>query len=80
MEENKLVEVRCPFQKKARHSFYRDGKMIKAGEVYSCNMLCVKVYPGSAGEAFCSSCKLGFDFEHKHQQTVHTSIRVKSIK
>jgi hypothetical protein len=47
-----LVEIRCPY--------YVTSK--KNGREYPCNRLCVKVNPGSSGEAHCSSCKRGFQF------------------
>lgn len=76
MSEKKIVEVRCPFQKRAKHSFYNDGKLVKAGDMYKCNFLCVKVYPPSSGETMCAKCKLQFDFEVGEQAIANTSIRV----
>lgn len=78
--EKKLVEVRCPFQKKATSNFAKNGHVVKKGELYNCSFLCTKVYPGSSGEAFCSSCKLSFEFEVGSQETPTTSIPVKSTK
>lgn len=62
----KLSDVRCPFDKKGN-----DGK------IYSCNKLVIRVYPGSSGEAYCSVCKLTFDFEVDDQSTYKPSVRVK---
>ena len=61
--------VRCPFQRLSKS----DGK------VYRCNSLCVKVSPGSEGEARCRKCRLSFDFTVDPQGLVNTSVSVMSI-
>lgn len=65
---SKLIDVRCPFDKRSK----TDNKM------YSCNKLVVRVYAGSSGEAYCSVCKLSFDFEVDGQNTYKSGVRVKS--
>jgi hypothetical protein len=47
-----LIEIRCPY----------DVTSKKNGRDYPCNRLCVKVSAGAQGEAWCSSCKRGFEF------------------
>ena len=68
LHEN-LVEIRCPFEKKSKTT----------KEMYTCNRICVKVYPGSAGEAFCRSCHLPFEFEVDQQAKSQTGVRVKPV-
>lgn len=63
---NDWVEIRCPFR-----------TTTKRGMTYICNRLCVKVSPGSSGEAFCGSCKLPFEFEIMPDDSVHHKVRVK---
>lgn len=65
-----LIEIRCPFKAKGRH----DNK------VRLCNRVCVKVRPGSAGEAYCKDCKLTFEFEVDRQAQSLTGVRVKAVK
>lgn len=48
-----LVDVRCPLQKYVKK--YRSYK--------NCNRLCIRVNPGSSGEAFCPQCHQTFLFE-----------------
>lgn len=69
MAEEKLVEIRCPFLRKSK----TDDRMHK------CNHLCIKVYPGSGGEAWCSSCKLTFEFSVDNQSTSETHVVAKSV-
>ena len=64
-----LVEIRCPQQKKSK----TDQKL------YKCNRICVKVTPGSAGEARCRSCHLSFEFVADNQAQATTGIRVKPV-
>ena len=65
---SKLVDVRCPFKRTSKS----DGK------TRSCNHLCVKVYPGSSGETWCSRCNLTFEFEVDNQSKEQKSmVRVK---
>lgn len=80
MVEKQLTDIRCPFQKRAKHSFYNDGKLIKVGELYNCNFLCVRVYPPSSGETICTKCKLTFEFEVTEQSVANTRIKVQSSK
>lgn len=52
---DQLVEIRCQKLKiKKRH-----------GQEYEavCNRLCIRVYPGSKGEAYCPSCDNRFNFD-----------------
>lgn len=67
--EKQRIEIRCPFKKKGKHT----------NKLYVCNRVCVKVDPGSAGEAYCKSCKLSFEFEVDSQAHMTTGVRVKSI-
>lgn len=62
------IEIRCPFRTLQKSK----NKLI------TCNRLCVKVYPGSSGEAYCNNCNLHFDFEVA-RNSVHADriIRVK---
>lgn len=62
----KLVDVRCPLDYKSK----RDSR------IYKCNHLCVKVYPGSAGQAWCSKCQVSFEFEVTDQNKAITAIKV----
>ena len=64
-----LVEIRCPFSKKSKSD----------GQMYVCNRVCVKVIPGSAGEARCRSCHMSFEFEVDSQAQMTTGIRVKKV-
>lgn len=64
-----LIVIRCPFKKRGRH----DNK------IYICNRVCVKVIPGSAGEAYCKECKLAFEFVVDRQARNTTGVRVKPI-
>ncbi len=66
--QKELLEVRCPFERKDK----------RTGQLRLCNNLCVKVYPPSSGETYCTVCKLPFDFVVDDQ--VSTSIRVKPVK
>lgn len=63
---DEFIEVRCPFR-----------ATTKRGMTYICSRLCVKVSPGSSGEAFCSSCKLTFEFEIRQDDSVTHRVRVK---
>lgn len=54
---NELIDINCPFQK----------RLARGLALERCNRVIVRVYPGSAGEAWCRSCKLGFDFEVNSQ-------------
>lgn len=64
-----LIVIRCPFKKRGRH----DNKL------YICNRVCVKVTPGSAGEAYCKECKLTFEFVVDRQARNTTGVRVKPV-
>lgn len=68
LEKNR-VEIRCPQYK----------KNVKTNELYKCNRICVKVIPGSAGEARCRSCHLSFEFEVDSQAQMTTGVRVKKV-
>lgn len=47
-----LVDVKCPF----KYISKSDNKE------YECNRICVKVTPGSSGEAWCRRCAKVFEF------------------
>ena len=61
------VEIRCPFKKISKF----DGKL------YQCPQICVKVDPGSSGEAWCRRCKLAFEFEVDSQSNYRPKVKVK---
>lgn len=63
-----LIVIRCPFKKRGRH----DNK------IYICNRVCVKVTPGSSGEAYCKECKMAFEFFVDNQARNTTGVRVKT--
>lgn len=65
-KETKLITVNCPFQKVTS----------KGNTLYNCNRVCVKVYPGSSGEAYCRSCKLEFSFEVDSQSNYKPKVVV----
>lgn len=69
METLRLFEVRCPYERLAK----KDGKL------YPCNSLCVRVTPGSAGEARCRKCGLNFEFEVNSRAKLTTGVRVQPI-
>lgn len=52
MVQTQLVEIRCPYSRVSK----------KNGQTYPCHKLCVKVEPGSRGEAFCTNCDKQFEF------------------
>lgn len=56
-DEEGLLSIRCPFTKTyiSKHTGKERSK--------ECNKQCVKVNPGSSGEAYCSSCDKRFDFK-----------------
>ena len=64
-----LVDIRCPFK--------RTGK--NDGITRLCNHLCVKVFPGSSGETWCSRCNLTFEFEVDSQARNTIGVRVKPV-
>lgn len=70
MEEQKLIEVRCPAQVLDKTK----NQLIK------CNKLCVKVYPGSSGEIQCRHCKTRFHFYVDSQAKSMLSVRAKAIE
>lgn len=63
-----LIVIRCPFKKRG----------VKTNKIYICNRICVKVTPGSAGEAYCKSCSLAFEFSVDAQARNTTGVRVKT--
>lgn len=63
-----LIEIRCPLK-------YKDKLTDK---LKICNRLCVKVYPPGSGEAYCSSCKMTFEYEINEQAFMKTSVKAKS--
>lgn len=66
--EKTFIEIRCPFEKQSKVD----------NNIYKCNRVCVKVTPGSAGEARCRSCHLSFEFEVDDQAHSATGVRVKT--
>lgn len=60
-DDEGLLSIRCPFVKTyiSKHTGKERSK--------ECNKQCVKVKPGSSGEAYCSSCDKRFDFKVPHQ-------------
>ena len=70
MTEENLIEIRCPQS--------RTSKVDKSQ--YLCNRICVKVTPGSGGEARCRSCHLSFLFSTDSQARVNTGIKVQKIE
>lgn len=56
-DDKGLLSIRCPFKKTyvSKHTGKERSKI--------CNKQCVKVRPGSNGEAYCSSCDKRFEFE-----------------
>jgi len=66
MEQNEFVEIKCPLPVINK----------QRGIHYTCGRLCVKVLPGSKGEAYCTRHKTAFEFEVNDQSTPSTKIRV----
>lgn len=64
-----LIDIRCPFKKRSKI----DDK------IYLCNRICVKVVPGSAGEAKCKNCHLTFEFQVDDNAQNTTGVRVQRI-
>lgn len=64
-----LIEIRCPFKQTAKYN----------GQLYPCNSLCVRVYPGSSGEAWCKFHKLTFEFEVDNQNVASSRVRAQAI-
>lgn len=69
-KEKNLFPVRCPFKKLSKS----DGKL------YRCNSLCVRVKPGSLGEARCRKCGLTFNFECDKDGIIHSHVDAKPTK
>lgn len=65
---NNLIDIRCPFKKTSKVD----------GLTYTCNRVCVRVFPGSSGEAKCKECHLFFEFEVDIQAKPVTGVRVKT--
>lgn len=63
-----LIDIRCPFKKISKID----------QQLYLCNRVCVKVTPGSSGEARCKNCHKSFWFQVDSQARNTTGIRVKS--
>lgn len=68
--ESKLFEIRCPLKVRSK----------KNNNIYDCNQLCVRVYAGSGGEAWCSRCKVAFGFGVESNNTVQRSIKVQKME
>lgn len=56
-----LVEVRCPLKRPDRSN-------------KTCNRLCVRVSPGSSGQAYCPRHDVTFDFEVDDSSTFNAII------
>lgn len=69
MEEEKLIQVRCPGMVWDKNK----------GETIKCNKLCVKVFPGSSGEIMCRSCHLKFRFYVDSQAKSMLSVKAKPV-
>lgn len=69
MDGAKLFEIRCPAMVKPK----------KSKQLMKCNHLCVKVYPGSSGEAKCRHCQMVFNFYVDSQAQSMLSVRVKPL-
>ena len=69
MDEERLIEVRCPYQ------VYDKSK----GEMIPCNKLCVKVFPGSSGEITCRHCKKKFRFYVDSQAKSLLAVKAKPV-
>jgi len=63
-----LIIIRCPFKVRGRYN-----------KIYICNRVCIKVTPGSAGEAYCKFCKMTFEFEVDRQAKSTTGVRVQPV-
>ena len=63
--ERTLLDIRCPFQVNSKKGFK-----------YKCNRLCVRVYPGSAGQTWCAMCKKNFNFEVADDNSLKSFIKV----
>ncbi len=64
-----LLDVRCPYERISKS----DQKL------YKCNSLCVRVTPGSAGEARCRKCGLNFLFGADENAQIQTGVRIQPI-
>lgn len=62
-----LISIRCPNQ------FYSK----KYNKNLSCFELCVRVKPGSTGEAYCRRCRKKFNFEVQTQSGEEKRVSVK---
>lgn len=69
MEEERLFPVRCP-------ALVEDKKK---GGLIKCNRLCVKVFPGSAGECVCPKCKMKFRFKIDSQARSILSVKARPV-
>lgn len=65
-----LISVNCPFNKRTANGI----------ALVPCDRVCVKVYPGSAGEVWCRSCKLKFNFEVDAQSNYKTKVVAQKVK
>lgn len=63
-----LLDIKCPYERISKS----DGKL------YKCNSICVKVTPGSAGEARCRKCGLNFLFSAKPGAEPQRGVRVQA--
>lgn len=65
-----FLEIRCPYERISKS----DNKL------YKCNSMCVKVTPGSAGEARCRKCGLNFLFATVEGAVPQTGVRAEPIQ
>lgn len=70
MDREVLIPIRCP------------GKILdkSSGELVDCNKICVKVFPGSSGEAYCRHCKMKFRFYVDSQAKSILSVKTKPVR
>lgn len=69
VDVDNLLEIRCPYERISK----TDNKL------YKCNSMCVKVTPGSGGEARCRKCAMNFLFGTDEHAQVQTGVRVQPI-
>lgn len=69
MDDERLISIRCP-----NMVFDKVKK-----ELRKCDKLCLKVFPGSSGEAICRHCKLKFRFYVDSQAKSILSVKAKPV-
>ena len=66
---DRLIDIRCPFKRKSKQD----------GNLYLCNRRCVRVTPGSAGEARCRDCQMNFEFSVDDNAQNSVGVRVQRL-